>query len=707
MKKLSELKDLIARTVNLSEGDPDRKKAEIRDYFLKTWEVDEKLYTQLAHDEVFYMKGDPLRHVILFYLGHTAAFLINKLYLAKLIDKRVNPSFESIFAIGVDEMSWDDWDETHYNWPPVIDVWEYRNQVKQVILDLIDSTPLILPVRWDNPFWIIMMGIEHERIHLETSSVLIRQLPLDKVVKGQFGSVCEKQGEAPENEFRVVTGAEMTLGKPFEHPLYGWDNEYGRRIEKVTEFRASRMLVSNGEYLNFVKAGGYDNSVFWTEEGWNWRNFKQASMPLFWRKVNDEYRLRLVAEEIPMPWNWPVEVNYLEAKAYCNWLSAKDGKTYRLPTEAEWYRLAAHCGISDVSGQKEPAGNINLEYFASPCPVDMFPAGDFFDVVGNVWQWTETPITGFAGFRVHPMYDDFSTPTFDGKHNLIKGGSWISTGNEATLHSRYAFRRHFYQHAGFRIVESDTPLHIQTDEYETDVEIANSCEDNWGESLNGIPNFYRELSQLVRKAVEDKSVQQVLDMNAETGRLAFELAPYFEQITAIDFSARFIRLPIQLQENGFMRYIVQDEDELVFYRDVVFAETGLAKGKNPISFMQDNANNMKSVYTGYDLIVVPNLLEELVNPIAFLTQIHERLNSGGTLVLASTYDWEATKISPENRPGGFKRDGEPVTSLDGISKILDKAFIRVGEPQDLFLMNRIHSRQSVIKRSEVTVWRKR
>ncbi len=101
--------------------------------------------------------------------------------------------------------------------------------------------------------------------------------------------------------------------------------------------------------------------------------------------------------------------------------------------------------------EKAP-GNINLEGTASSCPVTRHAFGDFCDVIGNVWQWTETPISGFRGFEVHPCYDDFSTPTFDGKHNLIKGGSWISTGNEATRDCRYAFRRHFYQHAGLRYV---------------------------------------------------------------------------------------------------------------------------------------------------------------------------------------------------------------------------------------------------------------
>jgi formylglycine-generating enzyme required for sulfatase activity len=66
--------------------------------------------------------------------------------------------------------------------------------------------------------------------------------------------------------------------------------------------------------------------------------------------------------------------------------------------------------------------------------VTKFPQGlqgEFCDVIGNVWQWTRTPIMPFKGFEVHPLYDDFSVPTFDGRHNLIKGGSWIATGNEA------------------------------------------------------------------------------------------------------------------------------------------------------------------------------------------------------------------------------------------------------------------------------------
>ena len=701
------MNDLIAQTIDLHSGRPEEKREEIRDYFLKTWALDELLYTQLKTDAVFYHRGDPLRHIILFYLGHTAVFFINKLYLARIIERRINPRFESIFAIGVDEMSWDDLDNNHYDWPPVPEVRAYRDEAKKIILQVIDNTPLELPIGRDNPFWMIMMGIEHERIHIETSSVLIRQLPLELLTPGLFGTRCPDSGASPENRLIPVAGATVRLGKPSDHPLYGWDNEYGSYEEEVADFAAARYLTSNGEYLTFIEDEGYNTPRYWTEEGWNWRNFKQAEMPLFWRKDEKGYRLRLVAEEIEMPWNWPVEVNYLEAKAFCNWKSAQTGKTYRLPTEAEWYRLHQTARLSEVTDWEQAPGNINLEHYTSPCPVDRFVQGPFFDVIGNVWQWTETPITGYPGFRVHPMYDDFSTPTFDGKHNLIKGGSWISTGNEATVHSRYAFRRHFYQHAGFRYIQSDTPLKIQQADYETDPEVILSCEENWGDAFVPERSFSLQLADVIHDLLRGENDKRILDLNADTGRLAFELARTYRDVTALDFTARMIRIPIQLQEQGYVRYTMKDEGELVFYRDVVLDDFGLAGVKNRILFMQADAMNLKPNYEGYDLIVVPALLEELSDPKLFLSQIHTRLNGGGVLLLASDYDWDPLKTKRDKWPGGFKQDGEPVSSLEGISGILEPHFTLHAGPLELKRLRKKSSRHIMQQMMQVTIWKKK
>ena len=157
------------RTIILDTGSPEEKCEEIRKYFHHTFSIDEQLYDTLARDEAFYLRPEPLRHPLIFYLGHTAVFYINKLIIAKIIDRRINPKFESMFAVGVDEMSWDDLDGSHYDWPTVDAVKDYRDKVREFVDDLIRTLPLKMPITWDNPFWAFMMGIEHQRIHLETS----------------------------------------------------------------------------------------------------------------------------------------------------------------------------------------------------------------------------------------------------------------------------------------------------------------------------------------------------------------------------------------------------------------------------------------------------------------------------------------------------------------------------------------------------------
>lgn len=696
---------LVSHTIDLVNGDINSKKAEIRDYFLKTFMLDEKLYEHLSCDEAFFRRADPLRHPLIFYYGHTAVFYINKLILSKMIDTRINPRFESIFAIGVDEMSWDDLNEQHYDWPTVSEVWEYRQKVKDLVLRVIDCTPLEKPITSDNPFWIIMMGIEHERIHVETSSMLIRQLPINDVKPDVLGTRCFDTGNAPVNHMLPVTGGNVVLGKPDNHRFYGWDLEYGVNQVNVAPFKASEYLISNQEFLEFVEDGGYHLQEFWTEEGWNWKQFRNAQFPLFWRKTDGNYFLRLFDQEVEMPWNWPVELNYLEAKAYANWKTKKEGKTFRLPTEAEWYCMAQENGISDDNFSSVSA-NIALANYMSPCPVNTFKHGNFYDLIGNVWQWTETPITGFPGFKVHSLYDDFSTPTFDGKHNIIKGGSWISTGNEASWHARYAFRRHFYQHAGFRLVQSDKPLEIRNDEYETDPEVARSCEFNYGNSPLGMDSFQKKLAEICIQQIGDRTELNLLDLNCDTGRTVFELARYFNQVTGIDFSARFIRMAIRLQEKGFIRYITKDEGELLHYNDIQLTELGLSKTDN-LQFMQADANNLKTIYTGYDVVLAVNLLEELYAPERFLATIDQRLNKDGILILGSTYDWERNNIKRENWLGGFKEDGEPLTSFEGIKTLLQEKFEQVQQPFNLQSAQQISSRNIEVSIVEISIWKKK
>jgi len=112
----------VQTTPVLNTGTATEKRQEIRDYFTSTWDLYERLFDVMNDDEAYYLKADPLRHPLIFYLGHTATFCVNKLMLARILTERVNPHFESLFAIGVDEMSWDDINKNNYQWPSVADV---------------------------------------------------------------------------------------------------------------------------------------------------------------------------------------------------------------------------------------------------------------------------------------------------------------------------------------------------------------------------------------------------------------------------------------------------------------------------------------------------------------------------------------------------------------------------------------------------------
>ncbi len=692
------------RTTILNTGTPAEKREEIRTYFHRTYSIDEQLYDTLAADETFYIRAEPLRHPLIFYLGHTAAFYINKLVIAKIIEQRINPRFESMFAVGVDEMSWDDLNEAHYDWPRVQEVKDYRKQVRDLVDGVIRRLPLTLPINWNNPFWAILMGIEHQRIHLETSSVIIRRVPIEQVRQLPLWDICPEAGKAPANELLPVTGGLIELGKTKEHPLYGWDNEFGRHEFQVRDFSASKYLVSNQEYLPFVLDEGYEQTEFWTEEGWSWVNYTKARHPLFWIDSADGFQFRTMARIIPMPWDWPVEVNYLEAKAFCHWLGRRTAKNLRLPTEDEWYRLRDLHQIPDQPYWDKAPGNINLEYWASSCPVTRFRFGEFFDVIGNVWQWTETPITGFAGFEIHPYYDDFSTPTFDTRHNLIKGGSWISTGNEATRDSRYAFRRHFFQHAGFRYVESAQPVILPEVMYETDTAVSQYCEFHWGPTYFDVPNFPARCVELCLSYMQDRPHKRALDLGCAVGRAAFELARHFDSVTALDFSARFIRLGIQMQEKGCIHYELPEEGELISFHEKRLADFGLAGVKDCIEFFQGDAANLKARFGEYDLILAANLIDRLYDPKKFLSNIHERLNPGGLLVIVSPYTWLEEFTKKPNWLGGIRKSGEPFTTLEGLQEHLSAHFKMLGHPREIEFVLRETKRKFQHSISQMTVW---
>ncbi len=440
-----------------------------------------------------------------------------------LLSEPINSYFENIFEMGVDEMSWDDMSKNEMQWPPLHEVTVYRKQVYDKVCEVIaglDDAALAKGVDQSSPVWGLGLSFEHERIHLETSSCLITEMKAEMLRSPKHfpahhsslkpvrdasqakGSLAPKAGvDYPINRMVTIPTSEVSLGKPKNFPTFGWDNEYGisnaGETIKVPAFKASKQLISNGEFFDFVSAGGYTDRCkeHWSAEGWNWRSFRDTQHPSFWRVVKDKatnahtFLQRLVFEWAPMHWAHPVIVNFHEAAAYSRWRAAQgdlssEKKHLRLCSELEHIAMRDPAEIikdgpmkgfirdpvleyansakgGDVTLATSKYGmNLNLSYM-STSPVNAMPANSkgLHDVMGNAWQWCVDYFNPLQGFEIHPFYHNFSTPCFDGKHQMIKGGSFISTGDEASYYSRFHFRPHFFQHASFRVVEGpESPL---------------------------------------------------------------------------------------------------------------------------------------------------------------------------------------------------------------------------------------------------------
>ncbi len=623
---------MIQKNIKLNGNSVEKKREEILEYFIHTYESFEKVFDVFVSEDVFYKRPEPLRHKLIFYFGHTAVFYINKLIFAKQPINRIDPKLESIFAIGVDEMAWDDLKNIEF--PTVAKTKEYREKVKNLIIEYIKTVNFTLPITWESPMWIILMGCEHENIHFETSSVLHRQLDINFVKDSSYFPLFEQSKNPPKNELLKVSKGRVELGKSQENDdFYGWDNEYGKKSIKVENFEASKYLVSNGEYLEFVNNNGYTTERFWDKEGLEWKNKNNITHPPFWIKDIDGYKYRALTKIISLPLDWPVEVNCLEAEAFCRYKSEKLSKNITLPTEAQYYRLREVCNLPNEVIQN---ANINHQYSCST-PIDMFKQGDFYDVVGNVWQWSSSAIDSFEGFKVHPIYDDFSVPTFDGRHNLIKGGSWASKGNEILKNARYAFRKHFYQHAGFRYVNTTEDINEDIEYHQSDEIIAQHCEFHYGDKYTGVKNFPKTIAQIAKKYSTD-STKRVLDIGCSVGRCSFELKRYFPSVTAIDFSARFIKVAIDLQNKKYINYKQKIDGDITKNKTITLEDLHLDNiNMEGLEFWQGDPCNLKPNFHSYDMIVAVNLLDKLYDSGKFFKDITNKLNKNGILIITSPY----------------------------------------------------------------------
>lgn len=635
---------------------------EIRCYVHNTMEVFEFIFDSFAKEEAFYIQPiHKLRHPMIFYYGHTSSFYINKLCLAGLTS-HIDHSKEEMFAIGVDEMSWDDLNEGHYKWPSAADVSEYRLKVRDRLNQMMTSGKysLTLPLTFENStenegnafWWTMLMGAEHERIHIETASVHLRELPLH-LVNPQMAQLWKRcptgsTTTAPKNELVSIPQGSALMGRRKDSNMYGWDSDYSTTTQAtpVAAFQTSKYLVSNAEFLDFMTAGkGYANPDLWDDEGKRWLSWRKPEHPWFWVKDASRpngFALRLQVDLIDLPLDWPCEMNNLEAHAFCQYKSSILKKPVRMLTEEEWTllfdRYMKHDQDSWPTNQPISA-NINLERYASSCPVSEFQHGDLYDVIGNVWQHTEDKVYPFDGYQVHPFYDDFSRPTFDGLHACMKGGAWISTGNEATRDARFAFRRHFFQFIGLRYVVGEALKERSVKKLEgVDAEVDAITAANYGPDFQGKPNISVQLAQLSWKLFQEfggkgVAAARALNLFCGAGRLSYELSPHFTEVIGVDFSSRRLIPAFSLRERGDCEYLTgrgTPKEELHHVKIDAFP---WAAKRESVTFFQSDPVNLHRHLDHFSMIVCWNCIETSYQPDKIPAHVLQRLLPGGILVI--------------------------------------------------------------------------
>jgi len=403
----------------------------------------DKLF-ELVRPDSLYDRPIAERHRIVFYIGHLEAFDWNLLRSQSNL-RPFDADLDGLFAFGIDPVDGGLPSDQPSDWPTLDQVHRYGSRIREELDVALDGVPEIL----------LNTAIEHRLMHAETLAYMLHRLPLEKKIRPRQVGVPERGQPRP--EVIDIPGGCVTLGLSRSDAAFGWDNEYEAHVVDVPGFVIDRYKVTNGQYLEFLRAGGYKDRNLWTAADWEWKAADDISHPAFWNRAEDGWRLKTMFDEIPLPLFWPVYVSQAEAAAYARWSGN------RLPAEAEWQR-AAYASGSGVErafpwGGETPGpehGYFDFERW-DPAPVDAFPRGrsafGLDGLLANGWEWTSTPFGPFEGFQAFPFYAGYSANFFDGKHFVMKGGSPRTDRSMLRRSFRNWFQPHYpYVYAGFRCV---------------------------------------------------------------------------------------------------------------------------------------------------------------------------------------------------------------------------------------------------------------
>jgi len=396
----------------------------------------DKLF-EIVRPDSLYDRPIAERHRIVFYIGHLEAFDWN-LFRSQSNLHPFDESLDRLFAFGIDPVDGGLPSDQPSDWPALEQVRRYGARIREQLQGADNISEQLLNT-----------AIEHRLMHAETLAYMLHQLPREKKIRQRQADVPETH--QPRAESIEIPEGSVTLGLSRDAAEFGWDNEYDAHTAAVPAFVIDRYKVTNGQFLEFLRAGGYQDRGLWTAADWEWKTAHDVSHPAFWKRTGDSWCLQTMFDEIALPLSWPVYVSQAEASAFARWA----GK--RLPTEAEWQR-AGYSPDSDFPwGSETPGpqhGYFDFERW-DPSPVDAFPRGrsafGLDGLLANGWEWTATPFAPFEGFKAFPFYEGYSANFFDGKHFVMKGGSPRTDRNMLRRSFRNWFQPHYpYVYSGFR-----------------------------------------------------------------------------------------------------------------------------------------------------------------------------------------------------------------------------------------------------------------
>ena len=431
------------------------------------WARTDRIF-DLLKPEAFLAQPIALRHPFIFYVGHLPAFAWNHVGGGVLGRPSFHPGFDELFSRGIDP-DVDDPTQCHAHpdvpdaWPPLAEVLAYRHQVRRALRESVEAVSARagseLMARDGRVF---TMVIEHELMHQETLLYMMQRLDLDlKVRPAWLPPVPTGPGRRP--AMVHVPAGVVTLGAGLGELGFGWDNESPPREIVVPGFRIDETPVTNGQFLAFVEDRGYERRELWIDDDWHWARGERLAAPAAWTEQDGRRCFRGLFELLPFEKtaDWPVYVSLAEARACARWRGG------RILTEPEFH----HAAFGDPSGAERPYpwgaaaaadrhGNFDLRCWSST-PVGSSPEGasawGVHELVGNGWEWTDTPFAGFPGFEAWiPGYAGYSADFFDGKHFVLKGASWATAAELVRRTFRNWYQAHYpYVFAKFRCVRPE------------------------------------------------------------------------------------------------------------------------------------------------------------------------------------------------------------------------------------------------------------